>query len=49
MKECDAATDNMIAYRNLYNIMEGHFDGCELRHVGRASTEEAVTLANIGP
>ena len=35
MKECDAATDNMIAYRNLYNIMEGNFDGCELRHVDR--------------
>ena len=26
MKECDAATDNMIAYRNLYNIMEGNLD-----------------------
>ena len=48
MKECDAATDNMIAYRNLYNIMEGNFDGCELRHVGCVSNEEADTLANIG-
>ena len=38
----------MIAYRNLYNIMEGSFDGCELRHIGRASNEEADTLANIG-
>ena len=48
MKECDAATDNMIAYRNLYNIMEGNFDGCELRHIGRNSNEEADTLANVG-
>ena len=48
MKECDATTENMIAYRNLYNIMEGSFDGCELRHIGRASNEEADTLANIG-
>ena len=38
----------MIAYRNLYNIMEGNFDGCELRHVGRASNEEADNPANIG-
>ena len=38
----------MIAYRNLYNIMEGSFDGCELRHIGRESNEEADTLANIG-
>ena len=27
MKECDAVQDNMIAYRNLYNILEGTFDG----------------------
>ena len=38
----------MIAYRNLYNVIEGHFDSCELRHVGRASNEEADNLANIG-
>ena len=48
MKECDATTENMIAYRNFYNIMEGSFDSCELRHIGRASNEEADTLANIG-
>ena len=34
VKECDATADNMIAYRGLYNSMEGQFDGCELRHVG---------------
>ena len=38
----------MIAYRNMYNSLEGSFDGCELCHVGRASNEEADRLANIG-
>ena len=47
MKACDAIADNMIAYRDLYNIMEGIFDGCELRHIGRESNEEADILANI--
>ena len=47
MKACDAIADNMIAYRDLYNIMEGSFDGCELRHIGRESNEEADKLANI--
>src|SRR5664279_4757484 len=48
MKECDAISENMIAYRNMYNSLEGSFDGCELCHVGRASNEEADKLANIG-
>ena len=48
MKECDAVVDNMIAYQNLYNIMEGNFEGCELRHIGWESNEEADMLANIG-
>ena len=48
MKACDAIADNMIAYRDLYNTLEGDFDGCELRHVGRESNEEADILANIG-
>ena len=48
MKACDAIADNMIAYRDLYNIMEGSFKGCELRHIGRESNEEADKLANIG-
>src|SRR4051812_2234180 len=39
---------NMIAYYALYNALEGEFDGCELRHVGRESNEEADRLANIG-
>ena len=48
MKACDATADNMIAYRELYNTMEGNFDGCELRHIGRESNEEADMLANLG-
>ena len=48
MKDRDAIADNMIAYRDLYNVMEGNFEGCELRHVGRESNEEVDMLANIG-
>ena len=48
MKECDANAGNMQAYRDMYNVMEGSFDGCELRHVGRECNEEADILANIG-
>jgi hypothetical protein len=28
--------------------MESKFEGCELKHIGRASNEEADALANIG-
>ena len=38
----------MAAYRALYDKLEASFDGCEVRHVGRESNEEADTLANIG-
>src|SRR3954471_16246663 len=48
MNECDAHNANMIAYRALYNSLEGDFDGCELRHVGRESNKEDGRLANIG-
>jgi hypothetical protein len=48
MNRCDAISDNMIAYRNLYYYLEGTFDGCKVLHVGRASNEEADNLANIG-
>ena len=47
MKACDALADNMIAYSDLYNIMEGIFDVCELRNIGRQSNEEVDILANI--
>jgi hypothetical protein len=48
MNLCDVVSDNMIAYRQLYQNMEAKFEGCELKHIGRASNEEADTLANIG-
>jgi hypothetical protein len=48
MNKCDAISDNMIAYRNVYYYLEGTFDGCKVLHVGRASNEEADNLANIG-
>jgi ribonuclease HI len=30
MNKCDAVSDNMTAYRNLYYYLEGTFDGCEV-------------------
>ncbi|XP_071676750.1 uncharacterized protein [Lolium perenne] len=48
MNLCDAVSDNMIAYREIYRLMEGKFECCELKHIGRASIEEVDTLANIG-
>ena len=48
MKDCEATADNIIAYRNLYNLLEGEFDGYELNHVARANNEEPDALANIG-
>jgi hypothetical protein len=48
MNKCDAISDNMTAYRNLYYYLEGTFDGCEVSHVSKASNEEADNLANIG-
>jgi hypothetical protein len=48
MNPCDAISDNMTAYRNLYYNLEGTFDGCEVSHISRASNEEADNLANIG-
>jgi ribonuclease HI len=48
MKECDATCANMIAYRAMYEKLEGDFEGCEVTHIGRESNEEADNLANIG-
>jgi hypothetical protein len=48
MNKCDAISDNMTAYRNLYYYLEGTFNGCKVSHVSRASNEEADNLANIG-
>jgi hypothetical protein len=48
MNRCDAVSDNMTSYRNLYYYLEGTFDGCKVSHISRASNEEADNLANIG-
>jgi ribonuclease HI len=48
MNRCDAISDNMTAYRNLYHYLEGTFNGCEVSHVSRANNKEADNLANIG-
>jgi ribonuclease HI len=48
MNHCDAISNNMTAYRNLYYYLEGTFDGCKVSHINRASNEEADNLANIG-
>jgi hypothetical protein len=48
MKECDATCANMIAYRAMYDKLEGNFEGCEVTHIGRESNEEEDNLANIG-
>ena len=48
MRDCDAVADNMMAYQNLYNTLEGGFDSCELNYVSRANNTEADELANIG-
>jgi hypothetical protein len=47
MNRCDAISDNMMAYINLYYYLEGTFDGCEVSHVSKASNEKADNLANI--
>jgi hypothetical protein len=48
MKECDATCANMIAYRAMYDKLEGDFEGCEVTHVSRESNEEADNVANVG-
>jgi hypothetical protein len=48
IKECDATCTDMIAYRAMYDKLEGSFEGCEVTHIGRESNEEVDNLANIG-
>jgi hypothetical protein len=48
MKECDATCANMIAYRAMYDKLEGDFEGCEVTHISRESNKEADNLANVG-
>jgi hypothetical protein len=49
MNRCDAISDNMTAYRNLYYYFEGTFGGCEVSHISRASNEEDDIWQTSGP
>jgi ribonuclease HI len=40
MNRCDAISDNMTSYRNLYYYLEGTFDGCEVSHVQEPATRK---------
>jgi ribonuclease HI len=33
IKQCCEVNENMISYRDMYNLLEGSFGGCELNHV----------------
>jgi ribonuclease HI len=48
MNHCDAVSDNMVAYQNLYYYLEVTFNGCKVSHISRTSNEEADVIANIG-
>src|SRR4051812_833939 len=48
MRDCDAVAEHMASYQQLYNALEGSFDGCELNYIIRANNTEADELANIG-
>jgi hypothetical protein len=48
MNRCDAISDNITAYQNLYYYLEGTFDGCKVSHISMVSNKEADNLENIG-
>jgi hypothetical protein len=49
MNRCNAINENMVAYRDMYHILDDLFNGCEVSHISRASNDEAGALAKIGP
>jgi ribonuclease HI len=48
IKGYNATYANMIAYRAMYDKLEGNFEGCEVTHIGRESNKGEDSLANIG-
>jgi ribonuclease HI len=48
MNLCDAMSNNITAYRDMYYNIEGTFDGCKVLHIRRSSNKEADNLANTG-
>jgi ribonuclease HI len=47
MNKCDAISDNMTAYRNLYYYLAGTFDGCKVSHISRASNAWVDELPSV--
>jgi ribonuclease HI len=47
MNQCDAISDNMTVYRNLYYYLEGTFDGCEVSHITRSFFWEEIIERSI--
>jgi hypothetical protein len=39
----------MIAYRAMYDKLEGNFEGCEVTHISRESNEKADNLPTLAP
>jgi hypothetical protein len=42
MKLCDAISDNMIAYHQMYQSMEAKFEGCELNILAGPATRKPM-------
>jgi ribonuclease HI len=49
MNRCDALSDNMTAYRNLYYYLEGTFDGCEYRTPVEQTMRKPIFWQTSGP
>jgi ribonuclease HI len=49
MNRCDALSDNMTAYRNLYYYLEGTFDGCEYRTSVEQTMRKPIFWQTSGP
>jgi ribonuclease HI len=49
MKECDVTCANMIAYRAMYDKLEGNFEGCEVTRIGRESKRRQTTWPILHP
>jgi hypothetical protein len=49
MNCCDAISDNMPAYRNLYHYLEGTFDRCEYHTLARQVMRKSTTWQTLGP
>jgi hypothetical protein len=49
MNHCDAISDNMKAYQNLYYYLEGTFDGCVISHKYRGSCVAFLISKSVEP